>query len=182
MSETSLHKAVLDFWVTAGPESWFAKNDAFDRAIRDQFEPLHHAAARGELDDWAAEWDGALALLLLLDQFPRNLFRHSAHAYATDGMARRIALEAIKKSFDHQAPMPLRIFFYLPLEHAEDMDLQTRCVGLMEATGNAEFAKWSKVHRDIIEQFGRFPHRNTCLGRSSTHKELDFMADGGFAG
>lgn len=182
MSETTLHRAVLDFWTHAGPQAWFSKSDDFDAQIRDQFEPLHHAAARGELDDWAADWDGALALVLLLDQFPRNLYRNSAHAYATDGKALQIALAAIKAGFDQAAPMPLRVFFYLPLEHAEDKDLQTRCLGLVECTGNVDFIKYAKLHRDIIERFGRFPHRNAQLGRTSTYAEIDFLGQGGFSG
>lgn len=186
MSETTLHKAVLRFWEQAGPEAWFAKDDAFDRTIRDEYEPLHHAAARGELSDWAADWEGALALILLLDQFPRNLYRNSGHAFATDGLARRVALEAIEDGFDLKAPMPLRIFFYLPLEHSEDPVHQARSVELFESACQSEpddeFAKWARLHRDIIERFGRFPHRNACLGRKSTVEEQTFLAEGGFTG
>ena len=186
MSETTLHMAVLRFWEKAGPEAWFAKDDDFDRTIRDEYEALHHAAARGELADWAADWEGALALILLLDQFPRNLYRNSGHAFATDGLARRIAVDAIADGFDLKAPMPLRIFFYLPLEHSEDPVHQARSVELFEAAdddgGTGDFAKWARLHRDIIERFGRFPHRNAQLGRKSTLEEKVFLAEGGFTG
>ena len=182
MSETTLHMAVLRFWEKAGPEAWFAKSDDFDQLIRDEFEPLHHAAARGELTDWAADWEGALALIILLDQFPRNMYRNSPHAFASDGLARRIALDAIADGLDLKAPMPLRNFFYMPLEHSEDPVHQAEAVRLFEAGGDEEAAKWARLHRDIIERFGRFPHRNACLGRKSTLEEQTFLAEGGFSG
>jgi uncharacterized protein (DUF924 family) len=182
MSEPALHKAVLEFWKNAGPEAWFAKDEAFDRAIREQFEALHHAAARGELAVWADDSEGALALILLLDQFPRNLYRNSPHAYATDGLALAVAEHAVRQGFDKITPLPLRIFFYLPFEHSEELHHQDHCVGLMQETGDADFVKWAKIHRDIVEQFGRFPHRNVHLGRPSSTDELAFLESGGFTG
>ncbi len=176
---------VIAFWREAGPDKWYAKDDTFDAAIRERFEDLHHSAARGELADWAADWRGALALLILLDQFPRNMFRGSAHSFATDPLARSETETALAAELDQQCPAELRVFFYMPLEHSEALADQDRCVALCEALDQAsgsEWAKWSRLHRDIIARFGRFPHRNACLGRTSSADELEFLADGGFSG
>lgn len=173
--------AVVGFWRDAGPERWFAKSDAFDDQCR-AFEAAHHAAARGEFAAWHASTEGALALVLLLDQIPRNIYRGSAHAFATDGLAQAIASRAVAAGHDAATPMPLRVFFYLPFEHAEDMALQERAVALMEAAGDDEFAKYARVHRDVIARFGRFPHRNAALGRATTVEEQAFLDAGGFAG
>lgn len=172
---------VIEFWVGAGPKAWFSKDAGFDARCR-AFEAAHHTAARGELTAWQADAEGALALVLLLDQFPRNLYRGSAHAYATDGLACMAAEHAIDAGFDRATSMPQRIFFYLPLEHAEDLSKQARCVALTEATGDAEFARYARLHRDIIVRFGRFPHRNAALGRTSTPEELAYLESGGFGG
>lgn len=179
---TQTAQDVLSFWRDAGPKAWFAKKDAFDEAIRTRFEPLHHAAARGELDAWGDTADGALALLLLLDQFPRNLYRGSAHQFATDPLARSIAMRAIARGFDQAFEKDLRAFFYLPLEHSEDAADQVRCIQLYEAMGDADLTRWAHLHADIIQRFGRFPHRNACLGRETTDAEQAFLASGGFAG
>jgi uncharacterized protein (DUF924 family) len=180
VSETPQH--VLRFWREAGAERWFRKDDGFDAEIRARFEAAHHAAARGELAAWEDDADGALALLLLLDQFPRNMYRGSAHAFATDPLARAIAARAIERGFDRAVKTPFRLFFYLPFEHSEDPRDQARATALIEAIGDTELAKWAKLHADIIARFGRFPHRNACLGRSSTEAEKQFLAEGGFAG
>src|SRR5665213_1211196 len=119
---------VIAFWTQAGPRRWFAKDAAFDAELRARFETRHHAAARGELDAWAETAEGALALLLLLDQFPRNLWRGSAHAFATDPLARQIAESAVERGFDEALDPTLRQFFYLPFEHAEDLGDQERAV------------------------------------------------------
>jgi uncharacterized protein (DUF924 family) len=173
---------VVAFWSEAGPERWYKKDAAFDEALRERFEAAHHAAARGECAPWAQTPEGALALCLLLDQIPRNLYRNSAHAFAADGLARSIALAAIDAGFDQAVPMPLRIFFYMPLEHAEDIALQERCCALTQACGVEEYTRYAALHRDIIARFGRFPHRNACLGRPTTEEEARFLAEGGFAG
>lgn len=172
---------IIEFWVGAGPKAWFSKDAGFDARCR-TFEAAHHAAARGELETWQADAEGALALALLLDQFPRNLYRGSAHAYATDGLACAVAERAIDEGFDRATPTPLRLFFYMPLEHAEDLSKQARCVALVEAMGNEEYARYARLHRDIIARFGRFPHRNAALGRRSTPEELAYLESGGFAG
>jgi uncharacterized protein (DUF924 family) len=172
---------IVRFWRDAGPKAWFVKNEAFDGRCR-AFEAEHHAAARRELAHWERDSEGALALVLLLDQFPRNLWRNSPHAFATDALAQAVALRAIENKFDAATDSALRFFFYMPLEHSEDMALQDRCVMLMEALGDAEYLKYAKLHRDIVAKFGRFPHRNAMLGRKSTPEELAFLAEGGFAG
>ncbi len=172
---------IVRFWRDAGPKAWFAKNETFDGRCR-AFEDDHHAAARRELSHWERDAEGALALVLLLDQFPRNMFRNSPHAFAADGLAQGVAARAIEQRFDAATDTDLRFFFYLPFEHAEDLALQERCVTLTEAMGNAEYTKYAKLHRDIIARFGRFPHRNAVLGRKSTPEELQFLAEGGFAG
>ena len=177
---------VVAFWVEAGPKRWFAKDDAFDRAIRDRFEALHVQASRGELASWGETAEGALALLILVDQFPRNLYRGSAHAFATDPLAHATAERAIERGFHLQSAPELRPFFFLPFEHSERITDQDRSIGLCEAhhdaTGDADTLKWAHVHRDIIVRFGRFPHRNKCLGRITTPEEQAFLDKGGFAG
>jgi uncharacterized protein (DUF924 family) len=173
---------VIGYWRDAGPQKWFKKLAAFDEAIRLKFEPVHHAAARGEYDAWAASAEGALALLILLDQFPRNLYRHSAHAFATDPKARSIAMAAVEKGFDRQVEPALRNFFYLPFEHSEDLTDQDYGLALCAEAGDPDSLKWAGIHREIIARFGRFPHRNAALGRATTPPEQQFLDDGGFAG
>lgn len=173
---------IIGFWRDAGPKKWFARDASFDAAIRERFEAAHHAAARCEFDDWRRTPEGALALLLLLDQFPRNLWRGSAHAFATDRLALSIAEQAIADGHDRATEMPLRLFFYMPLEHAEDPERQQRCVDLVRAADSADYLKYAEVHRDIIQRFGRFPHRNAMLGRVTTAAEKAFLEEGGFAG
>lgn len=180
-----LAASIIAFWREAGPDKWYAKNDAFDAAIRERFEAAHHAAARGEFSDWMADWERSLALLILLDQFPRNMYRGSAHAFATDGLARTTAVAAVKDGLDAQCPGDLRVFFYLPFEHSELLADQDRCVALcdaLDAASGSEWAKWARMHRDIIVRFGRFPHRNAALGRSTSADEQAFLDSGGFKG
>ena len=177
---------VLGFWTAAGPAKWFSKSDAFDAAIRLKFEPVHFAAARGQYDAWAGDAEGFLALIILLDQFPRNLYRDSGHAFATDGKARAIAAAAVAAGHDKAVDPLLRPFFYLPYEHSESLADQDAGIALFEAllkeTGDAESLKWALMHRDIIARFGRFPHRNAALGRTTTTAEQAFLDEGGFAG
>jgi uncharacterized protein (DUF924 family) len=177
---------VVAFWLEAGPKRWFVKNPEFDQAIRQRFEPLHMAASRGEVSRWGEAPDGALALLLLLDQFPRNLYRGSAHAFATDPLARKVAGVAADAGFDQALAPELRPFFYLPFEHSERLEDQDRSVALcqahFEASGDKHTLDWAIIHRDIIKRFGRFPHRNAALGRATTPEEQAFLDSGGFAG
>ena len=173
---------ILGFWRQAGPSKWFARSSAFDEAIRLKFEPTHHAAARGEYDAWGETPDGALALLILLDQFPRNLYRDSAHAFATDGKARAVARAAVEAGFHLQADPPLRQFFLLPFEHSEDIADQDFGLAVASELEDAEILEWVTRHREIIARFGRFPHRNAALGRATTAEEQGFLDEGGFAG
>lgn len=172
---------IIAFWRDAGPKKWFAKDDAFDAEIRARFLDAHHAAARREHEALMEDADGALALILLLDQVPRNVFRDSGHAFATDPLARHYAERAIAGGFDHTVDPMLRIFMYLPLEHSESLGDQDRCVALVEAMGDAEYLKYAEAHRDVICRFGRFPHRNRALGRDNTPEEQAWLdAGGGF--
>ncbi len=173
---------IIGFWSNAGPGRWFKKSHAFDDAIRLKFEPTHHRAARGEYDAWAATPEGALALLILLDQFPRNLYRDSAHAFATDPKARSIAVKAIEAGFDREAAPALRNFFYLPFVHSENITDQDFGLALAAEADDPENLKWAALHRDIIARFGRFPHRNAVLGRQTTPEEQEFLDEGGFSG
>jgi uncharacterized protein (DUF924 family) len=175
-------KDVIAFWRDAGPKKWFEKDEAFDRAIRERFLATYEAAARGELAAWENDAEGALALLLVLDQFPRNMFRGSARAFATDPLARAITNRAIDKGFDHAVGGDFRNFFYLPFEHSESLVDQERCIALCQAVGDEDNLKWAKLHADIIRQFGRFPHRNAALARQTTPEEQAFLDGDGFKG
>ena len=173
---------ILDFWRTAGPEKWFARDDAFDAGFRERFLDAHYAAARGEYESWMASAEGALALLILLDQFPRNCFRGTAHSYATDGLARQYARRAVAAGFDQQVESALRLFFYLPFEHSEATADQEESMRLFGRQGDADLLRYAGLHHELIERFGRFPHRNAALGRESTQEELDYLGAGGFSG
>jgi uncharacterized protein (DUF924 family) len=179
---TETADAVLAFWRSAGPDKWFNKDAAFDDEIRARFLATYEAAARGELADWEKTREGALALAIVLDQFPRNMFRGSARAFAADPLAVAVARRAIERGFDLQLPVQERSFFYLPFEHSEAMADQERCCELFRSTGDAELLKWAELHTDIIRRFGRFPHRNAALGRVTTPEEQAFLDSGGFAG
>lgn len=173
---------VVGFWREAGPEKWFARSDAFDAQCRARFLDAHFQAARREHDGWMASAEGALALLLLLDQIPRNVFRGSAHAYATDPLARHFAARAIDAGFDTAVDPSLRVFLYLPLEHSEDLADQRRSLALHRGLPGDDASRWALEHLQIIERFGRFPHRNAALGRETTAGERAFLEAGGFAG
>jgi uncharacterized protein (DUF924 family) len=173
---------VVAFWKEAGPSKWFAKEDAFDALFHDRFRDTHFAAARRELDHWAKTPEGTLALLILLDQFPRNCFRGTGHAFATDPLARMFAIRALDAGFDRAMENDLRRFFYLPLQHAEDRVLQDRQVALFQAMERPADDRWAEHHHAVIERFGRFPHRNRALGRETTAEEKAFLEADGFRG
>jgi uncharacterized protein (DUF924 family) len=199
MPDTITATTVLDFWFgNAGNDAataeaqqklWWSKNETVDADIRNRFGALVEAAACGRHDDWAADPRGRLALILLFDQFPRNMYRDTPRAFAYDSFARELALAGIAANADRGLKAIERVFFYLPLEHAESPELQERCVALFTAlaagapeadrktfTGYVEYAV---RHRDVIHRFGRFPHRNRILGRSSTPEETDFLKQPG---
>jgi uncharacterized protein (DUF924 family) len=170
---------IVSFWREAGPHKWFDKDDAFDRTIREKFLVVHEAAARGERAAWEDSAEGTLALVILLDQFPRNMFRDSPHAFATDPLARAVARRAIAAGFDQATDANMRQFFYLPFMHSEFLADQDRCVALYAALGDPDLSKYADGHRDIIAKYGRFPYRNRALGRDTTQAEQEFLNGGG---
>jgi uncharacterized protein (DUF924 family) len=172
---------VVGFWREAGPERWFAKDAEFDRRFREHSIDAHWSAAKRDLDGWMRVPEGALALLLLTDQFPRNAFRGTAHMYATDSLARCFAMQAHGQGHMDAVEPSLRVFFCLPLAHSESLADQELSVQLHEALGEPWLAH-ARGHRDIVRRFGRFPHRNRLLGRDTTPEEDDFLCSGGFAG
>jgi uncharacterized protein (DUF924 family) len=173
---------VLAFWREAGADRWFKKDAAFDAEIRRRFLATYEAAAQDRLGAWEETPEGALALLLVLDQFPRNMFRRDPRTYAADPLARAVATRALARGFDRNYPPAEQTFFYLPFEHSEDIADQERGLTLFRATGDPELIKYAQEHADIIRRFGRFPHRNAILGRVTTPEEQAFLDDGGFAG
>lgn len=172
--------SVVAFWKEAGPAKWYAKDEAFDRAFRDAGRALHWAAARRELDDWMATPEGALALMILLDQYPRNSYRGTAHQFATDRLALSFAKQAIAAGRHLAFEPDLRQFFMTPFEHSETLADHDALIPHLD--GLPEVAKYATMHRDIIVRFGRFPHRNRALGRETTPEERTFLEEGGFAG
>ncbi len=187
---------ILSFWRASGPPKWFQGGEAFDEEVKVNLLPAYEQAASGALDHWREDAQGALARIILLDQVPRNVFRGTPKAFATDPLALAGAQDAIARGFDRdpqveQAPT-LRSFFYLPLMHAEDVATQARCVALYEAWGdeNGLYEAWgdenglnyARVHQEAIDRFGRFPHRNVILGRVMTPDEQAYLDGGGFTG
>jgi uncharacterized protein (DUF924 family) len=193
------HTEVLSFWFgdsddpfTAPADRislWFTKRDATDAFIRDQFEADVLAAASGRLDEWRQTPSGWIALIILLDQFPRNIYRNTPKAFAFDEMAQRLTLNALHAGVDQQMRPIERVFAYLPLEHAEDLPLQRRSLTCFEALASEapephkklydSYLDYARRHFDIIERFGRFPHRNATLSRTSTPDEVAFLATPG---
>lgn len=173
--------AVIEFWKQAGPKRWFAKDETFDQRFREAFHAAHFQAARRELEGWMGTPQGALALLLLLDQFPRNTFRGTAHMFATDPLARLYARQMVDAGMDRLIETPLRAFCYLPFEHSEDPQDQQLSVALNKDL-DANTYRWAQEHARIIERFGRFPHRNEVLARVTTQQERAFLDEGGFSG
>lgn len=173
-------QAVLDFWfVEHGAQDWFAKQAAFDAAIAGRFLPLWRRAAQGELDGWRCDIRGRLAEIIVLDQFSRNLFRNSPQAYAQDGMALVLAQEALAQAeFAHLAHDE-RQFLLMPLMHSESAVIHARALSLFERYTNAEVYAYEVQHKDIIDRFGRYPHRNAVLGRQSSAEEAAFLQSPG---
>ena len=172
---------IIAFWREVGPKRWFEKDESVDAEIRRRFLARHDEAAAGQLAAWEQNAQGALALLILLDQFSRNMFRGQARAFASDELARAITSRAILNGFDG-AFDDMRTFFYLPFMHSEDMADQERSLAFYRAYGNEESLKYAEMHADIIRRFGRFPHRNAVLDRATTPEEQAYLDSGGFAG
>ena len=172
---------VLAFWRDAGPDKWFTRDDAFDSEIREKFLATYEAAAAGKLSAWEDSAEDMLALVIVLDQFPRNMFRGDARTFAADPLARAAAHRALKRGYDQDLPAEDRGFLFLPFMHSEELADQIRCVELYRAE-NDDVLKYAEQHRDIIRRFGRFPHRNAVLGRATTPEEQAFLDGGGFKG
>ena len=173
---------VLAFWRSAGDERWYKRDDAFDASVRERFLALWHKAVAGELSSWETTDDGALALAILLDQFPRNMFRGDPRAFSSDAQALEVAHRALARGADKRIEAPLLQFLYLPFMHSEDLADQSRCVDLFRTTADTENLRYAEEHADIIRRFGRFPHRNRALGRTTTPEEQAFLDAGGFSG
>lgn len=174
-------RSVVAFWRDAGPRMWFAKDAHFDQRFRDCFLIAHDAAARRLLDAWLSSAEGALALMILLDQFPRNAFRGTPRMYATDALAREFADGALAAGYDRAVTQDLRVFFYLPFGHSETLADQDRSVRLAGQLPDPHPSR-ARHHREIVRRFGRFPHRNPILGRVSTAEEQQYMDGGGYVG
>jgi uncharacterized protein (DUF924 family) len=172
---------VVAFWRKLGPEVWFGKDPAFDRRFRETFAAEYRTATDGRLFHWKLNAEGALALVILLDQYPRNAFRGTSAMYATDGLALDAARDAVAAGFDRDVDPALALFFYLPFTHSEAPEDQERAVILASWLPDPA-PQHARRHRDIIARFGRFPHRNAILGRHTTKAEAAWLADGGFAG
>ncbi|WP_269513328.1 DUF924 family protein [Brevundimonas subvibrioides] len=171
---------IVGFWKEAGPAKWYRKDPQFDFLVREYMRAAHFAAARRQLDDWMDRAEGALALMIVLDQYPRNSFRGTAHQFATDTLARHFARDAIAHGYPATFEPELRQFLFMPLMHSEDLADQDALLPLVADMPDA--LKFAHVHRDVIVRFGRFPHRNACLGRETTPEEQAFLDDGGFSG
>jgi len=178
---------ILDFWFEqSGPKTWFTKSDAFDADIRGRFESLTLDLAADASSDkthkWEAQPDSALALVIALDQFPRNMYRGTKAMFAYDDLSLAAAKRAVEVGHDYKCPQEQRQFFYMPYMHSESLADQTRCVELVEARLSSESTlHHAKMHRRTIERFGRFPHRNEILGRASLPEEIAFLKEGGYA-
>lgn len=170
------------FWKDAGPDKWFKSDPAFDEQVHARFLETYEAGMRGELSHWERSAYGAFALVILFDQFPRNMFRNTPEAFASDEKAKQIAERAIAAGRDKAVDPEVHTFFYMPYMHSEALADQERCVALMEGSGKQENIKYAEIHRDAIVRFGRFPHRNEILGRKSTPEEIAYLEGGGFKG
>ena len=177
---------VLGFWLDeVGPEGWYQPPDGLDDTIRARFEPMWQAAMEGRFGLWLTYPSGVLAYIVLTDQFPRNMFRGTARAFASDRVALSAAKQAIHRGWDLKIDAPARQFFYLPLMHSENLCDQDRCVRLMKERmpeGGGDNLLHARVHREVIRRFGRFPYRNAALGRSDTASEREFLEGPGYGG
>ncbi len=179
MADSQLIKEILNFWIKeVGRDRWFRSSKELDLEIRERFEEMWHQAVAGDLDGWAEKPDGALALIILLDQLPRNMFRGTAEAFASDGKALEIATLAIERRLDLEIPQAVRQLFYMPFMHAEELKAQEQCIEyLRDRVGDETNLKHANEHRDIIQKYGRFPHRNAVLGRKNTEEEEAYLEE-----
>ncbi len=175
-------KTVVDFWTLAGEERWFTKDAAFDGALAVHFGDALKQARLGAFDHWAETPEGALGLVILLDQVSRNTHRGSPLAFSGDAKALALAKTSVSRGYHQKLVPPLAMWLLMPFEHAEDLGAQHRCVALFGTLGLSEMVYYAEMHLDIIARFGRFPHRNAVLGRRSTAEEIAFLQAGGFSG
>jgi len=176
----STPSTILDFWFDdAHKPKWFSKDDIFDARIKADFEATYKAARIGDLSGWMTTPEGALALVIVLDQFPRNMYRDTPKAFETDSAACHAAVMAIEKGFDSRLSKEQRIFLYMPFMHAESLPLQQKALDLFGSLGIEKNMQYAKAHHDIIAKFGRFPHRNLVLERSTTPEEALFLKQPG---
>jgi uncharacterized protein (DUF924 family) len=173
---------VVEFWIGAGESRWFGKDAAFDGELAVRFRDALALGRAGAFDGWAETAEGALALVILLDQFSRNIHRGTPLMFAGDRKALAVARQSIGRGYHQAMPADRTRWFIMPFEHAEDLDAQWRAVGLCQVMGLNDMTPWARLHLEIIERFGRFPHRNAILGRPSRKEELAFLAEGGFQG
>ena len=181
MSSTNNADSVLKFWFEdCTPANWFQKDAAFDAKLKDKFEPLIIRAMAGQLDDWSKEPKGCLALILLLDQFTRNIYRDTPRAFSGDEFALVLSLRAVSEGWVESAESAAeRQFFLMPMMHSEDIDIQDKSLDLFKKHTNDHVYDYAIKHRDIVARFGHFPHRNAILGRPSTDEEVQFLTQPG---
>lgn len=184
MTKVSDPGDILDFWFSDEiRDRWFDSTEAFDRELRRDYEDTWRRARRGELDHWRQSAEGCLALVILLDQFPLNMYRGQAESFATEAQSREVARAALELGFDRELPVERRAFLYMPLMHSENLDDQELSVELYAQPGLEKNYRFARHHRDIIRRFGRFPHRNAALGRASTAEEAEYLnSKGAFKG
>ena len=174
------HQTVLDFWFKEiDQQKWWVKDESFDELIRQRFIAVYQSAIRCELSSWRDSAAGRLAEIIVLDQFSRNMFRDTAMAFAQDGLALILAQEAVLQGADQELPLSQKIFLYMPFMHSESLVIHEQAVKLFSQQGMEYNLDFEFRHRTIIEQFGRYPHRNAILGRQSTPKELEFLKQPG---
>ena len=166
---------IINFWLQAGPQIWFKKDEAFDQSVKEKFQTLPDQIIEGQYDHWQTNPNGMLASVIALDQFPRNIHRDTARAFAYDEAARKYAKTAIDQQWDQQVRGELKAFFYLPFMHSEDINDQQYCLDIYNKAGDEDGADYARRHMELIEKYGRFPHRNAILGRKSTPEELAYL-------
>ena len=176
-THTASADEVIEFWFSDPiREQWFNASKALDDDIRERFQATWQAARDGQLSRWEASAEGALALVIVLDQLPLNMFRGQPDSFSTEAASRRVAERAIAAGLDQQLSKPHRLMLYMPYMHSESMADQDRAIELFNAAGLSDNAKWARHHRDIVKRFGRFPHRNAILGRDSSPDEIAWLA------
>ena len=180
MSKSANPNDVIDFWFDERVKPlWFKKKEEFDRKIKERFIDIYRLAKTGALDGWRNNASDTLALIIVLDQFPRNMFRDTAQAFATDGQAAELTKYAVDRNYQNSLTEEQQTFLYMPLMHSEDKQDQNRCVELFAKLGREDNLKFAIKHQKIIDCFGRFPHRNQILGRKSTQTEQEFLTQPG---